>query len=382
MIPYGRQHIEDEDIQAVVEVLSSKMLTQGPMVPAFEEEICSRVGAKYGVAVNSATSALHISCKALGLGPGDILWTVPNSFVASANVGLLCGAEVDFVDIDPNTYVMDIYFLEQKLKESELKGKLPKIVMPVHFAGQSVDMKPLRELSIRYDFKVLEDASHAIGGKYLNKNVGSCTYSDITVFSFHPVKIITTGEGGSAVTNDFSLFEKLTLLRSHGVTRSPNLMESSSPKPWQYDQIGLGLNYRMTDIHAALGISQIKRLERIIQRRHEIANCYDKELADLDILLPFQASDSFSSLHLYPIQVSNREEIFHSLQRDGINVNVHYIPIHTQPFWRRKGFRVGDFPNSEHYYDNAISIPIYFGLSDEEQSYVISSIKKAFLAQK
>ena len=295
MIPYGRQFIVNEDIEAVVEVLKSKMLTQGPAIPRFEKDISNYVGAKYGVAVNSATSALHISCLALGLDSDSILWTVPNTFVSSANVGLFCGAKVDFVDIDPNTYLMCMNKLQRKLEKASKDGLLPKIVMPVHFAGQSADMKILKKLSLKYGFKILEDASHAIGGNYLKQKIGGCQYSDITVFSFHPVKIITTGEGGIALTNNEQLSEKLVLFRSHGVTRQHKLMETRFPEPWVYDQISLGFNYRITDIQAALGSSQLKRLDEIVKRRTEIAQLYNSELSNLEIRLPKQCEKGNSS---------------------------------------------------------------------------------------
>ncbi len=376
MIPYGRQFIVNEDIEAVVEVLKSKMLTQGPAIPRFENDICNYVGAKYGVAVNSATSALHISCLALGLDSDSILWTVPNTFVSSANVGLFCGAKVDFVDIDPNTYLMCMNTLKRKLEKASKDGLLPKIVMPVHFAGQSADMKILKKLSLKYGFKILEDASHAIGGNYLEQKIGGCQYSDITVFSFHPVKIITTGEGGIALTNNEQLNEKLVLFRSHGVTRQHKLMETRFPEPWVYDQISLGFNYRITDIQAALGSSQLKRLDEIVKRRTEIAQLYNSELSNLEIKLPKQCEKGDSSFHLYPICVNDRKRVYDGLQSAGINVNVHYIPIHLQPFWKKKGYNIGDFPNSENYYSRAISIPIYFGLKDSELDFVISQLKK------
>ena len=371
MIPYSRQSISEQDIEEVVQVLRSDMITQGPINKRFEEEICSFTTSKYSVLTNSATSALHLACLALGLGPNDILWTSPNSYVASANVGLFCNAHVDFVDIDLETFNMCVRALEEKLKLAELNGKLPKIVMPVHFAGHSCDMFSISKLAKKYGFRVIEDASHAIGGKYHGKPIGSCTYSDITVFSFHPVKIITTGEGGSAVTNDPLLFENLKLLCSHGVTRDPNKMETETENSWVYDQIILGFNYRMSDLNAALGSSQLKRIDEFIRRRHEIARKYDEELSPLNLITPYRDPKNYSALHLYPIQTDQRMEIFNWLHSEGIKVNVHYRPIHIQPYWRKKGFLPGDFPNSETYYSKAISLPIHFNLTDDQQDKVI-----------
>ena len=371
MIPYSRQSISEQDIEEVVQVLRSDMITQGPINKKFEEEICSFTTCKYSVLTNSATSALHLACLALGLGPNDILWTSPNSYVASANVGLFCNAHVDFVDIDLETFNMCVRALEEKLKLAELNGKLPKIVMPVHFAGHSCDMFSISKLAKKYGFRVIEDASHAIGGKYHGEPIGSCTYSDITVFSFHPVKIITTGEGGSAVTNDPLLFESLKLLCSHGVTRDPNKMETETENSWVYDQIILGFNYRMSDINAVLGSSQLKRIDEFTRRRHEIARKYDEELSPLNLITPYRDPKNYSALHLYPIQTDQRMEIFNWLQSEGIKVNVHYRPIHIQPYWRKKGFLPGDFPNSETYYSKAISLPIHFNLTDDQQDKVI-----------
>ena len=371
MIPYSRQSISEQDIEEVVQVLRSDMITQGPINKKFEEEICSFTTCKYSVLTNSATSALHLACLALGLGPNDILWTSPNSYVASANVGLFCNAHVDFVDIDLETFNMCVRALEEKLKLAELNGKLPKIVMPVHFAGHSCDMFSISKLAKKYGFRVIEDASHAIGGKYHGEPIGSCTYSDITVFSFHPVKIITTGEGGSAVTNDPLLFENLKLLCSHGVTRDPNKMETVTENSWVYDQIILGFNYRMSDLNAALGSSQLKRIDEFTRRRHEIARKYDEELSPLNLITPYRDPKNYSALHLYPIQTDQRMEIFNWLHREGIKVNVHYRPIHIQPYWKKKGFLPGDFPNSETYYSKAISLPIHFNLTDDQQDKVI-----------
>ena len=371
MIPYSRQSISEQDIEEVVQVLRSDMITQGPINKKFEEEICSFTTCKYSVLTNSATSALHLACLALGLGPNDILWTSPNSYVASANVGLFCNAHVDFVDIDLETLNMCVRALEEKLKLAELNGKLPKIVMPVHFAGHSCDMFSISKLAKKYGFRVIEDASHAIGGKYHGEPIGSCTYSDITVFSFHPVKIITTGEGGSAVTNDPLLFENLKLLCSHGVTRDPNKMETETENSWVYDQIILGFNYRMSDLNAALGSSQLKRIDEFTRRRHEIARKYDEELSPLNLITPYRDPKNYSALHLYPIQTDQRMEIFNWLHSEGIKVNVHYRPIHIQPYWRERGFLPGDFPNSETYYSKAISLPIHCNLTNDQQDKVI-----------
>ncbi len=375
MIPYSRQSINQQDVEEVINVLKSDMITQGPISEKFSEEICNYTSAEYSVLTNSATSALHIACLALGLGSGDILWTSPNSYVASANVGLFCSADVDFVDIDPKTFNMCANSLEEKLREAEKDCKLPKIVMPVHFAGQACDMKAIKKLSHKYGFKIIEDASHAIGGKYGEHAVGSCIFSDITVFSFHPVKIITTGEGGCATTNNRSIYENLKLLCSHGVTRDPSKMITKTKGNWVYDQISLGFNYRMSDISAALGLSQIRRINQFVDRRREIAKRYNKELIKLNLALPYQDPRNSSSFHLYPVQTIHRNDVFNILWSEGIKVNVHYRPIHTQPFWQKRGFLQGDFPNSEHYYSRALSLPIHFELTDEKQEKVIQILK-------
>jgi UDP-4-amino-4,6-dideoxy-N-acetyl-beta-L-altrosamine transaminase len=377
MIPYGRQDITEEDEQAVIAVLRSDFLTQGPQVPAFEGAIAQYVNAKHAVAVNSATSALHIACMALNLGKGDVLWTVPNSFVASANVGLYCGATVDFVDITPDTYVMCPDKLEAKLKKANTEGKLPKVIVPVHFAGQSCDMRRIGSLAVRYGIKVIEDASHAIGARYLGALVGNCAYSDIAVFSFHPVKIITTAEGGMATTQNAELAHRMELSRSHGVTRDADLMQNESEGGWYYEQVAFGYNYRMTELQAALGLSQMSRLDQFVARRNALAQRYDLLLQGLDVKTPAQASDSYSSYHLYPIQVDDRARVFAELRENGIGVNVHYIPIHRQPFYAAMGFHKGDFPVAENYYDNAISIPLYAGLSDADQDTVIEKLGHA-----
>jgi UDP-4-amino-4,6-dideoxy-N-acetyl-beta-L-altrosamine transaminase len=377
MIPYGRQDISDQDIQAVLEVLQSDFLTQGPAVPRFETAAMAYCDAKHAVAVNSATSALHIACMALDKGAGDILWTVPNTFVASANVGVYCGADVDFVDIDPATYCMSVEALAEKLEAADKIGKLPKVLIPVHFAGQSCDMRGISELASKYNVRIIEDASHAIGARYLDQPVGNCAYSDICVFSFHPVKIITTAEGGLAATNDPKLAERMQLHRSHGVTRDPNLMDQASEGGWFYQMVDLGYNYRMTEMQAALGVTQFERLETFFARRNLVAQRYDELLVDLPVKCPAQLAGSYSAYHLYPIQVSNRAQVFAQLRENGIGVNVHYIPVHTQPFWIARGFKAGDFQQAEAYYGNAISIPVYFGLSEEDQDKVVAEIAKA-----
>lgn len=385
MIPYGRQDINQYDIDSVISVLKSNFLTQGPQVPLFEKIIAGYCGAEFGVVANSATSALHIACLALGLGIGDCLWTSPNTFVASANCGLYCGAKVDFVDIDPQTYNLCANALEQKLIEAKTQNKLPKVVIPVHFAGQSCDMKRIYQLSQEYGFKVIEDASHAIGGKYLGAPIGGCQYSDITVFSFHPVKIITTAEGGLATTNNIDLAEKMDLSRSHGVTRNPKLMTQLADGDWGYQQVELGYNYRMTELQAALGVSQMQRLDEFVARRHVLQKRYDETLAGLPIIRPCQYSNSYSALHLYPIQleldkmVKTRVQVFNELRERGLGVNVHYIPVHTQPYYERMGFSQGDFPNAESYYSQAISIPIFQGLSFEMQDQVVNTIKEVLV---
>jgi UDP-4-amino-4,6-dideoxy-N-acetyl-beta-L-altrosamine transaminase len=381
MIPYGRQEITAEDIDAVVAVLKSDFLTQGPTVPAFEKAVASYCSAGHAVAVNSATSALHIACLALGLGPGDILWTSPITFVASANCALYCGAEVDFVDIDPKTYNLSSERLEEKLKKAAESGKLPKIVVPVHLCGQPCDMKRIWELSREYGFRIIEDASHAIGARYQEEPVGNCRYSDITVFSFHPVKIITTGEGGMALTNDVALASKMALLRSHGITRDPDQMTKEPDGPWYYQQIELGFNYRMTDIQASLGVSQMCRLNDYVVRRQELARRYNELLEGLPMTLPWQHPYSYSAFHLYMIRLSldkikqTHRKIFESMRDQGIGVNLHYIPVHTQPYYQKLGFKMGDFPEAERYYREAISLPMFPALKDAEQTKVIELIK-------
>ena len=375
MIPYGKQDINQSDIDSVVGVLQSDFLTQGPQVPLFEEAVSNYCGSQHGVAVNSATSALHIACLALSLGKGDYFWTSPNSFVASANCGLYCGAKVDFVDIDEKTYNMSVVELEKKLIQAKKDNKLPKIVIPVHFAGQSCDMKKIYSLGKEYGFSIIEDASHAIGGKYLDKPVGGCQYSDITVFSFHPVKIITTAEGGLATTNSRELSEKMQMLRSHGITRNPSLMNKESEGEWYYQQIDLGFNYRMTELQAALGISQIQRLDEFVIRRNALGERYDKLLDGMALVKPSQFEDSASAMHLYPIKVDNRGEIFKKLREGGVGVSVHYIPIHMQPYYKSLGFKSADFPVSEDYYNRAVSIPLFAKMTENQQDKVIKCLR-------
>jgi len=377
VIPYGKQDINQADIDSVIGVLRSDFLTQGPQVPLFEKTVIEYCGAKYGVAVNSATSALHTACLALELGKGDWLWTSPNSFVASANCGLYCGAKVDFIDIDPETYNLSTEELEKKLIQAKKNNKLPKIVIPVHFAGQSCDMKKIYSLGQEYGFKIIEDASHAIGGKYLDKPIGSCQYSDITVFSFHPVKIITTAEGGLATTNSQGLAEKMQLLRSHGITRDPELIDGGLEGDWYYQQIILGFNYRMTELQAALGVSQMQRLDDFVARRNILGERYENLLDGLDLVKPSKIENNLSAMHLYPIQVKNRTAIFNKLRKEGVGVNVHYIPIHLQSFYLSMGFNYGDFPKSESFYEQAISLPLYFSMTIEQQNNIVSILEKA-----
>ena len=381
MIPYGKQNIEEKDIEAVVDVLKSDFLTQGPQVPLFEEEISRYTGSQYTIAVNSATSALHLACLALGLTKGDILWTSPNSFVASANCALYCGAKVDFVDINPKTYNLSIESLEKKLIESEINNTLPKVVVPVHFAGQSCDMEKIFLLSKKYNFRIIEDASHAIGGEYKKTKVGNCKFSDMTVFSFHPVKIITTGEGGAITTNSINLAEKLKILRSHGITKEKKIM-SHYDGDWFYEQIELGFNYRMTDIQAALGRSQLTRIDKFVEERHKIYLKYKKNLKNLPVILPFHENFVYSSLHLYPILISDesnkkRDEVFNYLREKGVFVNVHYIPIHSQPFYQNLGFARNSFPNAMEYYKKTISLPIFPGLTNQNILFVTDMLSKA-----
>lgn len=380
MIPYGRQDISEADIAAVSEVLRSDYLTQGPAVPRFEAALAARVGAAHGVAVNSATSALHIAVAALGLGPGDLLWTSPITFVASANCARYCGADVDFVDIEPGTFNMSADALEAKLSRASAEGRLPKIIVPVHMAGQSPDAARLAALARAYGVRIVEDASHAIGASYLGAPVGDCAHSDITVFSFHPVKIITTAEGGLATTQDPVLAERMALLRSHGVTRDPALMTREADGAWYYQQVDLGWNYRMTEMQAALGLSQLERLDPFVARRRALADRYDALLDSLPLRRPERLPDAESAWHLYVVQLDDaarHRPVFDALRGAGIGVNLHYIPVHTQPYYRALGFDDGDFPVSEDYYTRAISIPLHARLTDDEQDSVVAALRGA-----
>ncbi|MFT5716014.1 MAG: UDP-4-amino-4,6-dideoxy-N-acetyl-beta-L-altrosamine transaminase [Oleiphilaceae bacterium] len=408
MIPYGKQSISQQDIDAVVAVLQSDFLTQGPQVPLFEKSLETITGAKHALAVNSATSALHLACLALGVGEGDLVWTTPITFVASANCALYCGATVDFVDIDPQTYNLSPAALAQKLADAKKnQSPLPKVVIPVHLCGQPCEMDKIYALSQEYGFAIIEDASHAIGGRYQDQPIGNCKYSNITVFSFHPVKIVTTAEGGAATTNNARLADKMALLRSHGVTRDPELMTEPSHGDWYYQQIALGYNYRMTDLQAALGVSQLTRLDDFVVRRRQLAARYDALLKDLPLLLPKQNCDAYSARHLYVIRLQlpevtlpefalseltlsalkvsalkvsdlklSHKAIFNQLRQRGIGVNLHYIPVHTQPYYQALGFAWGDFPEAEHYYQQAISLPLFPDMSIAQQDQVIAALSE------
>ena len=377
MIPYGKQDISQQDIDSVVDVLKSDFLTQGPQVPAFENALTEHTGAQYALTVNSATSALHIACLALGLDEGDWLWTTPVTFVASANCGLYCGAKVDFVDIDSATYNMCPKKLEQKLITAKATGTLPKVVVPVHLCGQPCDMESIAKLAKEYGFKVIEDASHAIGGQYHEQPIGNCKYSDITVFSFHPVKIVTTAEGGAALTNQKELADKMALLRSHGITRDPEMMTEASHGGWYYQQVDLGFNYRMTELQAALGVTQMQRLDKFVAARHVLSKRYNQMLSELPLVLPYQLENTYSGLHLFVIRLKldeislTHKQVFDVLRENGIGVNLHYIPVHTQPYYQAMGFTKGDFPESERYYQEAISLPMFHGMTEEQQNTVV-----------
>ncbi len=387
MIPYGRQHLSKKDIESVVEVLRSDFLTQGDSVPAFEQKLSERVGAKHAVAVNSATSALIIACQSLGLGEGDWLWTSPNSFVASANCGLHCGAQIDFIDIDAQDYNLSIESLRQKLEVAEAKNQLPKVVVAVHFAGQPCALQELADLGRRYGFRIIEDASHAVGARYQDQMIGSCEYSDIVVFSFHPVKIITTGEGGMALTNDPALAKQLRLLRSHGITRCPDQMTGSMEGPWFYEQQELGFNFRMTDILAALGCSQLNQLDRFLEKRISLATRYEAALRQLPLKVPFINPGCQSAWHLYVIRLQlkeirlSRRQVFERLTAAGIGVNVHYIPIVSHPYFRRLGFDLADYPQTASYYQEAITLPLHPGLTELEQDFIIKELEEALQAE-
>lgn len=383
MIPYGRQEITEDDIRAVNEVMRSDWLTQGPVVPLFEKEVAHFCSARHAVAVNSATSALHIACLALGLGQNDWLWTSPITFVASANCGLYCGAKIDFVDIDPNTYNLCPKALKEKLIKAEKIGRLPKVLVVVHLCGQPCEMVEISELSKKYGFKVIEDASHAIGSKFENNYTGKCVYSDITVFSFHPVKIITSAEGGMALTNSEELAQKMQLLRSHGIIRDSRHMDRESDGSWYYEQIELGYNYRMTDLQAALGLSQLERLEQYVVRRHKHANLYDGLLKDLPITLPWQRPDVVSAYHLYVIRLNEKLEnchrqFFENLRDRGVGVNLHYIPIYRHPYYEKIGlYSRSEYPEAERYYRQAITLPLYPALSEDQVAEISRHVRIA-----
>jgi UDP-4-amino-4,6-dideoxy-N-acetyl-beta-L-altrosamine transaminase len=384
MIPYGRQDINEVDIEAVVRVLRSDFLTQGPTVPAFENAVATYCGVQHALAVNNATSGLHLACLALGVRKGDVVWSTPITFVASTNCALYCGAIVDFVDIDSRTYNLSVDSLARKLAQAEKDGCLPKVVIPVHLSGQPCDMMGIHALGQRYGFKIIEDASHAIGGRYKGEPIGNCRYSDIAVFSFHPVKIITTGEGGMALTNSAELAKTMRLLRSHGVTSDAGDMHPRTPDEiWNYQQVDLGFNYRMTDIHAALGLSQMQRLDEFVAKRQTVAKRYNELLSDTPIATPWQGPDSYSSFHLYLIRLRlgeitrTQRQVYEALRATGIHVNLHYIPVYRQPYYEQMGFREGYCPQAEQYYSEVISMPMYPGLTEAQQNHVIDSLKAA-----
>lgn len=384
-IPYGRQHITQKDINAVVDVLRSDWLTQGPTLEQFEKSVADYCGAKYAVAVSNATAALHLAAMAAGITSGDSLWTSPNTFVASANCGLYCGATVDFVDIDPRTYNLDVVALKLKLEIAEREDTLPKVLVAVHLAGQSCDMQQISMLAQKYNFTVVEDASHAIGGRYRDEPIGACSFSDMAVFSFHPVKIITTGEGGMVLTNRADLYEKLIRLRTHGITRNYEAMTEDSHGPWYYQQLDLGYNYRLTDLQAALGKSQMQSLDKFVERRRMLSQRYDQLLIDLPLILPWQHPDTDSSWHLYIVRIvpeklnKTHRQIFEALRQKKIGVNLHYIPVHTQPYYQNLGFSWGDFPQSEKYYREAISLPLYYDLTEHNQDRVVKILRETLL---
>jgi UDP-4-amino-4,6-dideoxy-N-acetyl-beta-L-altrosamine transaminase len=383
MIPYGRQDIGDAEVAAVTQVLRSDWLTQGPAIEALERAVADYCGARYAVAVCNGTASLHVACMALALKPGDMVWTSPNSFVASANCARYCGADVDFVDIDPRTYNMGSVALARKLEQADKAGKLPKAIIPVHFSGQPCDMAAIGALAKRYGVKVIEDAAHAIGADYRGVKIGAGAHSDMTSFSFHPVKIMTTAEGGMVTTNDEELYRRLAMLRTHGITRDPDFMTGESEGGWYYEQIELGYNYRITDVQAALGLVQLSRIEPFLARRRELARRYDTALADLPLTLPWQHPDGRSAYHLYVIKVDTaacgktRRQVYDELRAAGVGVQVHYIPIHTQPYYRQLGFAPGQFPEAEAYYADALSLPIFTRLTDAEQDKVIDALRRA-----
>lgn len=385
IIPYAKQSISDEDIDAVVNVLKSDFITQGPVVSQFEEAIAAYCSARYAIAVSNGTAALHLACLALNVGPGDIVWTSPNTFLASANCALYCGAKIDFVDIDSQTYNISIESLKSKLKSAEMNNCLPKVLIPVHFSGQSCEMQAIKSLSLQYGFSIIEDAAHALGGEYQGQKVGSCLYSDMTIFSFHPAKMITCGEGGIVLTNNSSLADKIERLRIHGVTRNPDLMTEASHGIWYYQQLELGFNYRMTDMQAALGLSQLKRLDEFVDKRRKLVEKYNQQLQSLAVITPWQHPDTHSSRHLYVVRLKSnqlkkcRKTIVEELRQAGIGVHVHYIPVHTQPFYQNLGFNEGDFPESESYYQEAITLPLFVDLSEEQLDFIVQKMRKVLL---
>ena len=382
MIPYARQSISEDDIDAVAKVLRSDFITQGPIVNRFEKAVANYCSAQYAIAVSSGTAALHLACLALDISAGDIVWTSPNTFVASANCALYCGAEIDFVDIDSRTYNLSLDGLKVKLQNAELQGNLPKLLIVVHFAGQSTEMKEVKALSEQYGFAIIEDAAHALGGEYLGQKIGSCLYSDMTIFSFHPAKMITTGEGGMVLTNKPELADKIKRLSTHGITKDQNLMAGDSHGEWYYQQLELGFNYRITDIQAALGLSQLPRLDEFVKKRRQLAQFYNKQLEGLDLTIPWQHPDSNSSWHLYVIRLNlekinkDRKIVYESMRKADIGVHVHYIPVHTQPYYQQLGFKEGDFPDSEKYYCEALTLPLYVDLTEQQITYITQTLSE------
>ncbi len=381
-IPYGCQSINQADIDAVVQVLQSPWLTQGPTIERFEQALADYCQAGHAVAVCNATAALHIACLAAGLGPGDVLWTSPNTFVASANCARYCGAQVDFVDIDPHTWNMDADLLAQKLEIAERNGALPKVVVAVAFAGQSANLRLIAQLADRYGFVLIEDAAHAVGASYLGRPVGSGAHAAMTIFSFHPVKIITSAEGGMVLTNRPELAERLRRLRSHGISSDPALMQVPEKGLWYYQQLELGFNYRMTDLHAALGLSQMARLDEFVARRRELAARYQVLLADLPLTLPVAQEGADSAWHLYVVRLDlsrvqlTQKQVFEQLRAAGLGVNLHYIPVHLQPYYQEQGFAEGDFPEAERYFLEALSLPLFPELTDELQDEVVAHLQR------
>lgn len=382
-IPYARQSISEADVAAVVEALHSDWLTQGPRIQRFEQAVAGYCGARHAIAVSSGTAALHLACLALDLGPGDVLWTSANTFAASANCARYCGADVDFVDIDPRTYNLSIPALAAKLERAERAGRLPKVLVPVHFGGQSCDMHAIGALASRYGFRVVEDASHAVGAEHRSAKVGACPHADMAVFSFHPVKVMTSGEGGMLLTSDEALARRLRLLRTHGITRDAHEMQGESEGPWYYEQVALGYNYRMTDLQAALGASQLARLDQFLARRRELVRRYDESLKGLPLTTPVEDAQGRSAWHLYAIQLElealgrSRRTVFERMRAAGVLVNVHYIPVHLQPYYRDLGFRRGDFPASERFYERALSLPLFFDLTDADQDRVCAVLRES-----